>query len=227
MRAVSSFWGGSDLFPFLAALAYGFLSLDHFTAGPFLLSRPLVLGSLAGLLSGHAVEGVSLGLLGECIWVRVPPVGGGQWDMGLSVALAGVWAFDVPHDAPVPGWRIAMAFTLAIPFAVMGRGVDQWVRRHMRVLSARALAGVERGLVGPLRYSLMFGAVLWGLKSLVIFFLADSLGGALFTGLLPLARGPWVEGLNQAWALWPALGSAALLNQFSLRLRKNRYWMPS
>ncbi len=152
---------------FLSALAYGLLSLDHFTVGPFLLSRPLVVGSVVGFLCGHAGEGVALGLLAECLWVRVPPVGAGQWDVGLSVALAGVWAFELPHDVLVPGARIALAFTLALPFAVVGRSADQWVRRHTRLLAVRALAGVERGLVGPLRYSLIFGAVLWVLKSLV------------------------------------------------------------
>lgn len=195
--------------------------------GPFLLSRPLVLGSLVGLIFGHGPEGVALGLLAECVWVRVPPVGGGQWDMGLSVVLACAWAFKLPHDVAVPGWRIAYAFTLAIPFAVVGRSADQWVRRHMRVLAARALSGVNHGVVGPLRHSLIFGGVLWGLKSLVLFFMADSLGGAIFDGLLPVIQGPWTEGFDRAWGLWPALGLAALLNQFSFRLGKNRFGIPT
>ncbi|MBK8575839.1 MAG: PTS sugar transporter subunit IIC [Elusimicrobia bacterium] len=210
----------------LAALAYGVLSLDHFTVGPFLLSRPLVLGSLVGCVCGHPGEGVALGLLAESLWVMVPPVGGGQWDVGLAVALAGVWAFEWPHDIPVPGGRIALAFLLAIPFSVVGRRVDQWARRHLRLLAVRALAGIERGLVGPLRYSLVFGAVLWGIKSVVIFFIADSLGGAVFNSLVPRIVGFWAEGFERTWSLWPALGAAALLNQFSRRLGKNRLWIP-
>lgn len=195
--------------------------------GPFLFSRPLVLGSVVGFFCGHGPEGVALGLLAECLWVRVPPVGGGQWDMGLSVVLACVWAFELPHDEVVPGGRIALAFTLAIPFAVVGRSADQWVRRNMRVLAVRALAGVDRGVVGPLRYSLIFGAVLWGLKSLVLFFIADSLGGAIFNGVLPHLHGFWMEGFERAWTLWPALGAAALINQFSFRLGKNRFGIPT
>lgn len=210
----------------LAALAYGIFSLDHFTVGPFLLSRPLVMGSVVGCICGHAAEGVALGLLAECLWVRVPPVGAGQWDVGLSVALAGVWAFEFSPPGPVPGARMALAFTLAIPFAVLGRQADQWARRHMRLLAARGLAGVNRGLVGPLRYGLLFGAVLWGLKSLVLFFLADSLGGALFNGAVSVLSGPWADGFDRAWRLWPALGVAALLNHFSYRLGKKRFWIP-
>jgi mannose/fructose/N-acetylgalactosamine-specific phosphotransferase system component IIC len=210
----------------LAALIYGFFSLDHFTVGPFLLSRPLAMGSLVGFLCGHPSEGVALGLLGECLWVQVPPVGAGQWDVGLSVALAGVWAFEMPSDVPVPGARIALAFTLAIPLSVLCRGADQWVRRHMRLLAARGLAGVERGVVGPLRYSLWFGAVVWVLKSIVVFFLVDSLGGAIYTGILPHVTGPSLEGFNRAWALWPTLGLAALLNHFSDRLGKKRFRIP-
>lgn len=210
----------------LSALFYGIFSLDHFTVGPFLLSRPLVMGSLVGVLCGHPGEGVALGLLGECLWVQVPPVGAGQWDVGLSVALAGVWAFEMPSDIPLPGARMALAFTLAIPLAVVCRVVDQWVRRHMRLLAARGLAGVERGVVGPLRYSLWFGAVVWVLKSIVVFFLADSLGGAVYNGVLPKITGPWLEGFHRAWTLWPALGLAALLNHFSDRLGKKRFRIP-
>jgi mannose/fructose/N-acetylgalactosamine-specific phosphotransferase system component IIC len=210
----------------LSALVYGIFSLDHFTVGPFLLSRPLVMGSLVGFFSGHLSEGVSLGVLAECLWVRVPPIGAGQWDVGLAVALAGVWAFDMPHHVPVPGARIALAFTLAIPLAVVGRTADQWVRRHMRILAVRGLAGIERGVVGPLRYSLWFAAVVWVLKSIVIFFLADSLGGAVFGGALPFITGPWLAGLDRAWTLWPVLGLAALLNHFSYRLGKKKFWIP-
>ncbi|MBL0059551.1 MAG: PTS sugar transporter subunit IIC [Elusimicrobia bacterium] len=214
----------------LAALAYGILSLDHFTVGPFLLSRPLILSSLVGFLCGHVPEGIALGLLTESLWVVVPPAGPAQWDVGLAAALAGVWAFLSPSGGPsssVSGAATALALILSIPFAVLCRSVDIWLRRQMRILSVRALEGVERGLAGPLRYGLVFAGVLWGFKSLVVFFVAEALGGALYGVLLPLVRGPWLEGLDRAWRLWPALGLAALLHQLSLRLGKGRrFWLP-
>ncbi|MBL8023747.1 MAG: PTS sugar transporter subunit IIC [Elusimicrobia bacterium] len=211
----------------LSALTYGIFSLDHFSVGPFLLSRPLVLGGVVGFLFGNPAQGVALGLFAECLWVMVPPSGAGQWDVGLAVALAGVWAFEGTVGARVKGSELALAFILSIPFAVVGRRVDHWMRRHTRVFAVRALAGVERGVVGPLRYGLIFGAVLWGFKSLVIFFLAQSLGGGVFHGLLPLLAGPWEEGLSLAWRLWPALGLAALLHHFSSRLRRSGWSLVS
>ncbi|MBP9128198.1 MAG: PTS sugar transporter subunit IIC [Elusimicrobia bacterium] len=206
----------------LMALVYGLFSLDHFAVGPFLLSRPLVMGGVAGLLCGHPAEGLALGFFAECLWIMIPPAGGGHWDVGFVAALAGVWS--LPGSGPVEKKALALAFLLAIPFAVLGRQADQWVRRNMRVLSLRALAGIEHGLVGPLRYGMGFAAVVWVLKSLVLFFLADSLGGALFEELLPRVTGPWQEGLEQAWALWPFLGAGALLHHFSKRIGNGAWW---
>jgi mannose/fructose/N-acetylgalactosamine-specific phosphotransferase system component IIC len=205
----------------LSALAYGVLSLDHFTVGPFLLSRPLVIGGVVGILCGNPAQGVALGLFAECLWVVVPPSGAGQWDVGLAVALACVWVFAGTDRVPVEGWKLTLSFILSIPFAVIGRQADHWMRRHTRVLAVRALAGAERGVVGPLRYGLIFGAVLWGFKSLVFFFLAEEFGKAIFNGLLPVVSGPWKDGLAMTWRVWPALGLAALLHHFSLRLRKS------
>ena len=113
----------------LSALLYGVLSIDHFAVGPFLLSRPLVLGALLGTLWGRPAEGLALGLLGESLWVVVPPAGPSQWDTGLAVALACVWAFSpgvaVPGDSP-RGAFLATAFLASVPFAVVARPVDIW-----------------------------------------------------------------------------------------------------
>lgn len=206
----------------LVALVYGFFSLDHFSIGPFLLSRPLVMGGLAGLLCGHPAEGLALGFFTECLWIMIPPAGGGHWDVGFVPALAGVWALSAP--GPVEKKALALAFLLAIPFAVLGRQADLWVRRNMRVLSLRALSGVEHGVVGPLRYGMGFAAVVWVLKSLVLFFLADSLGGALYEEVLPRVTGPWQEGLDRAWTLWPFLAVGALLHHFSKRIGNGSWW---
>jgi mannose/fructose/N-acetylgalactosamine-specific phosphotransferase system component IIC len=206
----------------LVALVYGLFSLDHFAVGPFLLSRPLVLGGLAGLLCGHPADGLAMGFIAECVWIMVPPAGGGHWDVGFVAALACVWA--LPGPAPVEKKALVLAFLFAIPFAVLGRQADQWVRRNMRVLSLRALAGVDHGLVGPLRYGMGFAAVVWVLKSLVLFFLADSLGGALYAEVLPRVTGPWQEGLEQAWSLFPFLAAGALLHHFSKRIGNGSWW---
>jgi mannose/fructose/N-acetylgalactosamine-specific phosphotransferase system component IIB len=93
---------GNGVTGLLSALLYGVLSIDHFALGPFLLSRPLVLGALLGTLWGRPAEGLALGLLGESLWVVVPPAGPSQWDTGLAVALACVWAFS-PGVAVAPG----------------------------------------------------------------------------------------------------------------------------
>ena len=214
----------------VAGFIYGLFSLDHFLAGPFLLSRPLVMGGVMGLLFGHVPEGVALGLLGESLWIVVPPAGPFQWDAGLAVALAAEWIFTSPFLTgvdPLPGWAMAVVFLGAIPFAVIGRRLDASLRRGMRPLAERALAGVERGVSAPLRAGLAFGAFVWCLKSMVVFFVAESLGEILCQVVFHWMPAPVAEGLTRAWALWPALGVAAVLHQLSSRFgNARRFWSP-
>jgi mannose/fructose/N-acetylgalactosamine-specific phosphotransferase system component IIC len=215
----------------LSALLYGVLSIDHFAVGPFLLSRPLVLGALLGALWGRPAEGLALGLLGESLWVVVPPAGPSQWDTGLAVALACVWAFSpvgaVPAQSP-RGAYLAVAFLASVPFAVVARRVDVWLRRNTRVLADYARAGFNHGVSGPFWRGLVFSMVLWGFKSLVVFFVAETLGALLCGAVFPRLTGPLAEGLDQAWRLWPALGAATLWHLFFGRLGKNwKSWFPS
>ena len=215
----------------LSALLYGLLSIDHFAVGPFLLSRPLVLGAVLGVLWGRPAEGLALGLLGESLWVVVPPAGPAHWDTGLAVALACVWAFGVAGGQSAAGPRgafLATAFLAAIPFAVAARKADQWVRRNTRLFADYARAGFSHGVSGPFWNGLVMSMVLWGFKSLVIFFVAENLGGLLCGAIFPRLGGPAAEGLDQAWALWPALGAATLWHLFFRRLGKTRKsWFPS
>jgi mannose/fructose/N-acetylgalactosamine-specific phosphotransferase system component IIC len=215
----------------LSALLYGVLSIDHFAVGPFLLSRPLVLGALLGALWGRPAEGLALGLLGESLWVVVPPAGPAQWDTGLAVALACVWAFSLGGALPPAtsrGALLATAFLAGVPFAVLARRVDLWLRRNTRVLADYARAGFSHGVSGPFWRGLVFSMALWGLKSLVVFFVAETLGGLVCAAVFPRLTGPWAEGLDMAWQLWPALGAATLWHLFFGRIGKNwKSWLPS
>lgn len=215
----------------LSALLYGVLSIDHFAVGPFLLSRPLVLGALLGVLWGRPAEGLALGLLGENLWVVVPPAGPAQWDTGLSVALAAVWVFSwtgVPPSGAPRGAFLATAFLTGIPFAVLARRIDSWLRRNTRVLADYARAGFNHGVSGPFWRGLVFSMILWGLKSLVVYFVAETIGGLVCGAVFPRLSGPLAEGLDQAWRLWPALGAATLWHLFFGRLGKNwKSWFPS
>lgn len=215
----------------LSALLYGLLAIDHFAGGPFLLSRPLVLGALLGALWGRPAEGLALGLLGESLWVLVPPAGPAQWDTGLAVALACVWAFgwEGAQKAGTPrGAFLAVAFLTGIPFAVAAKRVDVWVRRNTRLFADYARAGFNHGVSGPFWNGLGMSIVLWGFKSLVVFFVAENLGGLVCGAVYPRLGGPVAEGLDQAWALWPALGAATLWHLFFGRLGKNwKSWFPT
>ena len=57
------------------SLLLGLLSLDVTAIGQFMVSRPIVVGPLVGLVTGHPELGLTLGALTELLWIADVPVG--------------------------------------------------------------------------------------------------------------------------------------------------------
>lgn len=198
-----------------AALVYALFSLDHFAVGPFLLSRPIVIGPVVGAAMGNPEIGLWIGVLGEALWIGVPPAGPAQWDVGLFAALATQWASEMERGID-PRPFLAAASIAAFPLAMAARRVDGWARRQVRPWTDRAMSGLRRGEGGPLSLSLALSCGLWVFKSILIYLIFSSLGGALYMSIVGTVFS--LEGLTSAWNLWACLGAAAVLNHFVNRL---------
>lgn len=201
--------------PVAAAAIYALFSLDHFAVGPFLLSRPIVIGPIVGALAGQPDAGLAIGLLAEALWIAVPPAGPAQWDVGLFAALAALWAADMQPNVDKRPF-LAAAALVAFPLAMLGRRVDAWARRQVRPWTDRAMGGLRRGEGGPLSLSLALSSALWVFKSVLIFLVFSSLGGALYMALIQSVFS--IGGLTTAWNLWACLAVAAVVNHFLARL---------
>src|SRR5258707_3797725 len=105
---------------------YALLSLDLIAVGPFLLSRPLVVGAAVGAALGNGPLGFSVGLAAELFSIAVPPVGLAAGDVAIVGGLAALWsveAFSQRGAAPM------LSLCLAILCGWGGTEADRWIPR--------------------------------------------------------------------------------------------------
>jgi len=139
----------------------GGLALDRTAFFQTMASRPLVGSTVAGFWLGEPAVGLLAGLLLELLWLLDLPVGASvPPDESLAGVLAAAFAVSVPASWSSEA-RAALGVFAAIPFGLLGRRLDLWVRRRNGELLLRLKAAAARGdalrlgrlqLVGALRF---------------------------------------------------------------------------
>jgi len=139
----------------------GGLALDRTAFLQTMASRPLVGSTLAGFLLGQPAVGLLTGLLLELLWLLDLPVGASvPPDESLAGVLAAAFAVSVPALWS-PEAKAAFGVFAAIPFGLLGRRLDVWVRRSNGELLRRLQDAAAHGdalhlgrlqLVGAFRF---------------------------------------------------------------------------
>lgn len=177
---------------YLAVLLIALLELDSVHAGQFMLSRPIVLGALLGLLFQRLELGFSLGALVEMFSLEALPVGG-HVPANATIAAGAALLFAL-GPSPVP---VEAAFP-----AGMASG---WAYRW---LDARARE--RRGAAASPGGAVLMGILSQFASTALFLFLA-----VVFLRPLLCWGWPWApdfvsEGLRFALTLAPWLGTAVL-----------------
>lgn len=140
----------------LLLLAWGMLvGLDLVSVPQAMLARPLVAGTVTGLILGDIEAGLRAGVLLELFALDVLPVGA-SWYPDYGPATVGATAYA----AAVPGWEASLGIACAIGLAVglAGGASLQWLRhRVVRDLNAHseALAAGRSAAIRGLQYRSM------------------------------------------------------------------------
>ncbi len=167
----------------LLTLLGGLLALDGTSVGQFMVSRPLVVGVLAGWVMGDPALGLLLGGLLELFLIPALPVGGSEFPEGTPPAIVAV---ATASSGAAPG-----ALALGALFGLL------WAR--LGALSISVLRKANGRMVpDPSRDGVSRSAMVKG--HLAGIFL-DFLRGVLLTGT-GLLLGPWLSRvLSPAWPL--------------------------
>lgn len=124
-----------ELIIFCAVIAL--LELDTTYFGQVLVSRPVVVGSLLGFISGNFFLGLQIGIFTELIYLDFIPIGGvvppsGAISAGVAILMAHCFLMDV-----------YFAFFVGIVTGIMFSFIEKFLRKYR----ARLLPIIEKELI--------------------------------------------------------------------------------
>src|SRR5450432_1248646 len=174
--------------------------------GTTLMSRPLVLGPLVGLVLGDMEQGVIIGATLELIFMGNIKVGAAiPPDVITGGVLSTAFAIISGKGAPV-------ALALAVPISVLAEMIISGLFVFRAVFNKKFGAYAEEGNYRGIERLHIFSGLLKPLLMGIVTFLALQLGAGVMKSFLETIPA-WVnDGLKVAGNMLPALGFALLLN---------------
>ena len=177
----------------LLALLGGVVALDGVSLAQTMVSRPLVAGALAGLVTGDLAAGLQVGALLELFLLVAVPAGGGRMPEG---GVAAVVAVATATASPGPG-GLALGVAAGLLWGELASRTQAAVRRWN---------GVHAPLPedGPVAASAVNRSIALGLG-------AEAARGAVVTGLGALTMTALSRPLAASWPLEEGITVALLL----------------
>lgn len=136
---------GLDPVGLAAVLLWGLVASLDLVSGPqLLLSRPLVAGTVSGLLLGDPLAGLAAGAVLELFALEVVPIGAIRYP---DFSLAAVIGTVATADRPLP-LVLGMGVGLGLVLAEGSRGLMDGVRRRNASAAQAEAAALARGDAG-------------------------------------------------------------------------------
>lgn len=219
-----------------AALWGGAVGLDATSCPQVMISRPLVSGAVTGLILGHPVEGLAVGVLLEIFSLVILPIGAARYPEAGTAAIAAATAYiDVSGPEPEPH-LLLLAVTFGLVWerltgasvVVVRRMNERLVagvgahaspdaadvqRRHLAAMLLDFLRGALVAAAGAFVGTVLLGVLepLWGLGAGAALGILGVAGAAMIAAALPLFGG-W-SGRRIAFGLGVVCGCALLLTR--------------
>jgi mannose/fructose/N-acetylgalactosamine-specific phosphotransferase system component IIC len=184
-----------------------------------MISRPVVIAPLMGLLLGNLYAGLIIGAIIELIWIDRLPIGtyippNDSLTAVLAVAIALISGSATGGVTPQ---IIALAVILAIPFGSLAKQMDVMIIQSNNVLSDQALRDAQennlraierKNYLGLLKVFFFYGVFLLAAQAVVI---------PLVIWGYPRLNEPLLKALSFTYYFLPLLGIAVALNMLKLR----------
>jgi PTS system mannose-specific IID component len=174
--------------------------------GTTLLSRPLVLGPLVGLVLGDVTQGVMIGATLELIFMGNIKVGAAIPPDIITGGVLGTAFAILSHKGP------AIALALAVPISILSEMVISGLFVFRAIFNKKFNQYAEEGDYRKIQQLHILSGLLKPLLMGIIIFIALELGTNAVKSFLDLIPA-WVQsGLQVAGNMLPALGFALLMN---------------
>lgn len=217
----------------LLALA-AWVSIDERVWPAVQISQPVLAGTLAGILAGSPLAGLTLGILVQALWPALVPSGGVLLpSLGLGAVIGGAaaaWGQALlPPSTMLSGRVIVLGLLAALTGAALGRSSEGMLRakhaadlsraeREMRSGSRLAPSALRRAVRSAVLASAFRGWAVAGVVLSVAAFVCRSL---LVTGMLHL-RTPFWNALDWAGLLLLPISLGLACGQALAAFRRRR-----
>lgn len=184
---------------------FGYLTnIDERIFGASMMTRPIIMGPLVGLVLGNLEQGIIIGASLEALFIGVVMVGAAlPPDVGIAGVLATALAIMTKSGPEV-------AVAIAMPFAVLAQAYNMLV---FTVDSFFVEKGIRKAEVGDTK-----GLTFWHYFPLIVrlpvgifTFLVIYLGTDAAQGLVNVMPEKLMDGFSVAAGLLPAVGFAMLI----------------
>ena len=206
----------------IAGLIYALLALDHMAMGPFMLSRPIVVGPVLGWYLGDAPMGFLIGSVVELMWMNVVQVGVWPIDPSVIAALSTVWTSLAGRTDRA---AVTASLLLAIPCGLVVRHVDLWFRQQNDVLTPWVIRQFEENHRSVVARAVFFAQGFWMLKTWVVFLALAVLGRTALDRFFQVCPASLAQSFDFTGRVLPLAGFCAALNYFFARSKVNWSWI--
>lgn len=146
----------------LLAILGGVVFLDQWPVLQSMLSRPLVVGALVGIVLDRPTDGVIWGAVFEAIYLGILPIGVARYpDAGLATLAGSGVALSAPVGVPPPvGWAVVVAVATGAVGDHAGVLLRRWNGRLAVRVRERVVAGDLSAPGRAIAISMLRGAAL-------------------------------------------------------------------
>lgn len=192
----------------------GIIATIDYNGPLFMLHRPLVTGTLVGLVLGDLTQGIIIGSSLELMWLGVTGIGGYTPPDTISGAIIGT-ALGI-----LSGKGATAGIAIAVPVAVIAQQLDVLAKTADIYFVKKADAAAEKGDISKIGFYQYASLGIIVLFKVVPIFLAVLVGGEYVQAAFDMIPDVVMTGLNVAGGLLPAIGFGMLLN---LMLKKDNW----
>ncbi|WP_067842364.1 PTS mannose/fructose/sorbose/N-acetylgalactosamine transporter subunit IIC [Amphibacillus sediminis] len=192
------------------ALMIGLISgigiLDGRILGQVMLDRPIVTGTLVGLVLGDVGQGIIIGAQLELIWMGLTGIGASTPPDVVTGGVLGT-AFAILSGS---GSEVALA--LAVPIAVLAQTLGVLCRIVNSYFAHKADGYAKKADFRGVAIMMWIPALLFFLSTFIPSFFAILLGAGRIEAFINAVPDAIMDGLGVAGVLLPAIGFALLLD---------------
>jgi mannose/fructose/N-acetylgalactosamine-specific phosphotransferase system component IIC len=184
-----------------------------------LVSRPIVVAPIVGLILNDPYTGLIVGAFVELFWIDRLPIGTYVPPNDSIVALL------ITSASILAGQKIgyfsrelvALSFLIFIPFGILAQKIDTMVILSNDALSRSALLDAERSDVGGITRKHLWGLMKSFLSTTVFIFVSLYFGVIILVHIFPHLPKFMVKVLTMVYFLLPILGIAVAINTIKQR----------